>query len=97
MSYTLILSAKASEDVSETAAYYATIRKELGVRFLDALNVSLDTLAHNPQMFQKRVDKLRRASVGKFPYSIIYYIQEPSEVIVTAVIHQHRPPESWTP
>lgn len=97
MSYTVVLLPKVYVDIRVARDYYASIRRALADQFLEEVQTVFETLESMPTAYQKRYGDLRRVSVKRFPYSVVYYIQLPDVVVVTAVVHQHRPPESWTP
>jgi plasmid stabilization system protein ParE len=85
---------EAQTDIREAAGWYEDRESGLGLRFLREIRTSLQHIAINPLMFPIVEADVRRALLHKFPYSI-YFVNEPEAVVVIAVLHQHRRPDTW--
>ena len=85
---------QAELDVSDAAAWYEERRAGLGDDFLDELDSVLRRVIKNPLQFPKVKNGVRRALLGRFPYSVYFGVtRETLEFI--ALIHQHRNPRIW--
>lgn len=109
MSYQVIFTAEAHEEVDELAAYYAE-RFETGASdFLDALLDTVDALENNPfgyrvrfvdqRGFDRRGIKIKAAPgsrnyAKKFPYLVLYYCEESNREVVITEIFPTAFPES---
>lgn len=51
-------------------------------------------IGENALMFPATDSRVRRALLRGFPYSA-YFIVEANSVVILAVLHQHRHPETW--
>jgi toxin ParE1/3/4 len=62
-------------DIAEAAQWYERQRPGLGQEFI-AVVQSLDAvLLANPLRFSISYDDIRRLSLGRFPYSVFYFIE----------------------
>lgn len=84
----------AVEDLTEIYAWYERQRSGLGEELLAAVRNSLDSIGRHPLANAVVRRDYRRALVKRFPYSIFYKVTE-HEIIVRAVMHNSRNPETW--
>jgi plasmid stabilization system protein ParE len=86
----------AQEELDKAVEWYNQKSPGLGARFLTQVNVSLRRIACHPYLCAKIKDDIRRCLVNRFPYGLIYGVDEDKEVIVIiAVAHLHRKPGYW--
>ncbi|AFM14090.1 type II toxin-antitoxin system RelE/ParE family toxin [Turneriella parva] len=84
------------ECVDEIAVAYETYEKisqELGMRFLDAIDRTLESLISNPEIGPVCHRGARKIVLTRFPF-ILYYIERPSNTQLIAFIHAKRDPRS---
>ncbi|MBI3927735.1 MAG: type II toxin-antitoxin system RelE/ParE family toxin [Armatimonadetes bacterium] len=86
--------AVAQADIEEAAQYYELQSSGLGQRFLDEVLSSLQSFESNPFRYPAVHDEIRRALVHRFPFGV-FYLVEPEEVVVIAVMHGTRDPSRW--
>lgn len=91
MSYRMVLRGGAAKDVLEAFFWYHTIRPQLGDRFMAALKECYDSIEANPRGYQVRKGGFRHAMLHKFPYRVVYEIDE-QDVFIYRVIHVKRKP-----
>ena len=82
----------AEEEMTKMALYYETASSRLGSDFLDDLQRTVDRLCNFPQSGEFIDSHLRRTI--RFPFSIIYALEE-NEIVVVAVAHHGRRPGYW--
>jgi plasmid stabilization system protein ParE len=92
--YNLKFHLLAREEVSDAYHYYENQKSGLGDEFLLALDEVFVLIVENPKLFQKDFDKVRKALLKKFPFSIYYEVFE-KRVFVYSIFHQSRNPEDW--
>ena len=80
--------------MTEAALFYETARSGFGDIFLDDVQRAIDTIRDRPEIGANIAYGFRRVLVQRFPFSIIYRVEN-GEVIVTAVAHQRRRPNYW--
>jgi plasmid stabilization system protein ParE len=94
MAVKLILAPEALQDLDEIMEWYEAARNGLSVEFLNAVGACLALIARNPKLFASVDENTRRALVRRFPYAI-YFELEPERVLVYAVLHTSRNPQTW--
>lgn len=87
------------DEVLDAATYHDSHRPGYGLRFLDAVEVTLRDIGENPRRFARvetpdaPVFEIRRAGVPGFSYLILFRV-EPSPLIL-ARGHHRRSDEYW--
>lgn len=84
----------ARDELNAAAIYYEQNRPGLGERFVDIIEDGIRQIKASPEMWSKIHGEVRRCLVPRFPYGIIYIIQE-EIIFVLAVMHLRRKPEYW--
>ena len=69
-------------------------RVGLGEEFLGCVDVAIQQILRNPELFEKVEKDYRRMLVRRFPYAI-FYESEGDRVIVYSVFHTAQDPEKW--
>ncbi len=94
MSYLLTVRKEAELDIDSAFEYYEMQRVGLGYDFLLCIEECLSKIERNPTHYRMIYKELRRIVVRRFPYRILYLVQNNS-VIVTAVFHARKDPQAW--
>ncbi len=84
----------AEREIEVAADYYETQEAGLGFRFVEELNHAITFILQFPNAWSPISKRSRRCSLRRFPYNIIYSVQQDTVTIVT-VVHQRRDPEKW--
>jgi len=92
MKYELIVKPEAEKDLFETFEWYEERRKGLGYDFLLQVETGLRFIEKNPLAFPKKYKGTRRHLIKRFPYTIIYHVED-AKVIVFGVIYGGRDPK----
>jgi toxin ParE1/3/4 len=85
---------EAEEEFIEAARFYETRVPGLGSRFIDELEALEALLKGRPEIGAQIDAMFRRAVFRKFPFSLIYTVEE-ARILVVAVAHQRRMPGYW--
>ena len=80
--------------MTEAALFYETARTGFGDIFLDDVQRAIDSIRQRPEIGANIGYGFRRVLAQRFPFSIIYWIED-GEVVVAAVAHQRRRPNYW--
>jgi len=88
------LKERAVEDVRAANDWYNARRVGLGDEFLEELDEVFEAISEQPRMCQVVEGEVRRALLHRFPFSI-YYLPESDVLVVLAVLHTRRHPNSW--
>jgi plasmid stabilization system protein ParE len=93
MSYKLILKKRALKEYNESFSWYGQRSIQAGVNFDTQVKLILAKIEKQPDLFRKSYKKFREAKTKKFPYSIIYFIDEKeNQIVITSIFHQKRNP-----
>lgn len=74
--------------------FYEREAPGLGAEFLEDLDHALESIVSTPRLGARFEEQTRRVLLRRFPYSVIYVIEDAS-VLVVAVAHQRRRPGYW--
>ena len=74
--YQLILTNKAIDDITEVEEWYEKQQKELGYKFADHIFNCLEEIKRYPLAYPCKHKHTREMYVRKFPYLILYSIEE---------------------
>ncbi len=74
--------------------YYEDCEPGLGYDFSVEVHFTLENILSFPKAWPVLEDNIRRCQTRRFPYGIIYVINE-DVLFVIAVMHLHRDPEYW--
>jgi len=78
----------------EAIAYYEDKEQGLGLDFAFEAHSTIEQVLAFPNAWPFVEDDVRRCLVRRFPYGILYSIEE-AGIYVLAVMHLHRNPEYW--
>ncbi len=86
---------KANTELDEAINWYLQKGgKKLATQFLKDYTDTRDKILNNPFLFAEISDECRQAQLSTFPYVIIYFPTK-TTVLIIAVFHTSRNPESW--
>jgi plasmid stabilization system protein ParE len=94
VTFPIVWTPEANEDLLDGRAWYDNIRPELGERIALAVEATVDSIAEHPLQFPVVYRNRRRLGVRRFPYSIFFELQE-HRVVVIACFHGRRNPRRW--
>ncbi len=94
MTRRLIIQLQAEIDVADAVAWYEDQRSGLGNELLDELDSLMERVVQSPFQFPQIRNEVRRALLGRFPYSVYFRVSDEAVVLI-AVLHQHRDPRTW--
>jgi plasmid stabilization system protein ParE len=84
----------AVEEYETAIAWYAERSKLAAERFVAAVNDKLDSVSRNPKQYKRIYKHYHEVSIRKYPYSIVYIIEESlQKVVIVAIYHQKRHPK----
>ena len=87
MPYKVVVEPRALADIQDGIDYYEEQLQGLGERFSSTIDHYLEAISQNPH-YQVRYKDYRAVSTGKFPYLIVYYLDETEETAyIMAVFH----------
>ena len=84
----------AKREMREAADFYDLERSGLGSDFVDAVEAAMRRLTEHPESSPVLLGQVRRSTVPRFPYSIIYSVRG-GGIFVSAIAHNSRRPFYW--
>jgi len=94
VSLTFSLSPEARAELLEAIQFYEAESRGLGAAFLSSVEQGLDQLVLFPESAPVLYRKVRRKTLRRFPYSLLYSILK-QEIRVLAVMNQKQRPFYW--
>jgi toxin ParE1/3/4 len=94
LSLPLIVNPLAEGDLAAAKAWYDERRPGLGGEFLLCVEDVFERIQRMPESSEKVFQELRLALVRRFPYAVIYRVDE-RQVTIVAVYHTRRDPRVW--
>jgi len=84
----------AQKELDDSFLWYDSQLVGLGNEFLDEIDIAVRRIQAYPESCELIEDGLRRCLINRFPYGIIYGIDE-DKIIIVAIAHLHRKPQYW--
>jgi len=81
-------------EMVQAAQYYEAQVPNLGYDFLSEINRAVNSIEDHPEAALKVKGSIRRRIIRRFPYAILYQV-DTTEIVVLAIMHQHRNPDYW--
>jgi plasmid stabilization system protein ParE len=85
---------EARDDIDEAFTQYQARLVGLGDRFLASLQRTIGLIEANPLQYGEVATDIRAAMLRRFPY-VVYYREEPTQVLVIAMRHGRDDPSIW--
>jgi len=86
----------AQDDLQEAVSWYSERDEDVAHAFLESVDFVLRSLQSYPLRWPLHPQLgVRRVSLTRFPYSILYDRVDERRVLVFAVAHHKRSPEYW--
>jgi len=90
----LIVNPEAEADIAEAKAWYDAQRPGLGDDLLDRIREVMNLVQRQPLLHGKVFQDLRLVLVERFPYAVVYRIDD-DQITVVAIFHTRRDPNHW--
>jgi len=81
-------------DIESIIVWYEEQRVGLSHDFELCLEVGLDEISRNPQLFQKKYKEIKIRFISRFPYGI-HYLTKKNKIIIIGIFHTSRSPMNW--
>ena len=85
---------EAEAEFNETIEYYEECEHGLGYDFSIEVFAGIQKIVNYPTAWPVIEEDVRRCLVNRFPYGIIYSIEQ-SGIFILAVMHLRRHPDYW--
>ena len=84
----------ARAELTDAISYYNIQSEGLGYEFSAEVKRTLERIVRHPDAWLKLSKRTRRCRTNRFPYGIIYQVRR-EMLLVVAVMHMSREPETW--
>lgn len=84
----------AAQEFDDAIDWYELQLKGLGSRFKQTVTNEVKRIKKNPRWFLVEEANIYKAFIPKFPYKIIYTIED-KRIIIWSIAHLHRKPWYW--
>ena len=81
-------------ELDDAIEYYELQLEGLGKRYKEEVRTSINRISVFPNSWTIIRPNIRKCVMHKFPYNILYSIQE-STILIIAIAHHHRRPDYW--
>lgn len=85
---------EALAEYAEAVQYYSEQRTEVAQAFIDAVEDTIYRIRASPTRWSVIDEDVRRCLTRKFPYGILYTIEQ-EYILILAVMHCSREPRYW--
>lgn len=85
---------EAEAEFFESIEYYEQCELGLGCDFSVEVYSAIQTILEYPNAWPILEDDIRRFLINRFPFGILYSIEE-NEIYILAVMNLHRDPDYW--
>ena len=92
MSYALVVQSEAVIDIQEAFEWYEMKQEGLGFNFIEEVENGFEKISIHPQYYTSITADFRRYKIKRFPYLIVYEIEDDA-VVVNSVRHSSRKPK----
>jgi plasmid stabilization system protein ParE len=83
---------RAKDDVELAFEWYERQRRGLGFEFLDCVEIAVNSILNNPEMYRVYYAIFRACVIRRFPFSIFYTIED-NEIVVHSVFDNRQDPK----
>ena len=90
MSYKLLYTPIALIDYKASVNWYAVRSSNAAENFVAEVKSCIKAICNNPQQFKNRYKNFRETSLKKYPFYIIYFVDEINKVVIVTAIYHHK-------
>jgi plasmid stabilization system protein ParE len=90
MKYRYIYDPLALKEYTEAISWYMERSEQAAVGLVKEVNERLALICHAPFRYRNVYKKYRETSLKRFPYSIIYLIDEDKKMIIVSSVYHHK-------
>jgi len=84
----------AEEEFLQATEYYEACTGGLGYDFALEVFMTIQNILQYPKAWPILIEGIHRCQTRRFPYGVIYSIQE-DQIYILAIMHLHREPGYW--
>ncbi|MFH7245073.1 MAG: type II toxin-antitoxin system RelE/ParE family toxin [Spirulina sp.] len=85
---------EALTEYAEAVKYYSEQRVEIAQAFINAIEDAVYRIRESPTRYAAIAEDVRRCMARRFPYGVLYTIEE-DYILIVAIMHCSREPGYW--
>ena len=85
----------AAKELDEASEWYELQSKGLGKRFKESVVGQINKIKKKPKWYLIEEENIYKAYIPKFPYKILFSIENNETIVIWAIAHMHRKPWFW--
>ncbi len=90
MGYSYILLEAAQEEYELSVKWYIIKSEQSAVKFIESIDVTLESICDYPTRWRNKYKNFFELGVKKYPFTIIYTIDNQNKLIIVHSIFQHK-------
>lgn len=92
--YQYTLESRAQEEYEKSLDWYAERSEQAAINFIKIIDTLLDSICKHPYKYKKSYKNYYEANARKYPFSVIYSIEEvTTSIIILSIFHHKRNPK----
>lgn len=96
MQYKIEFRPLATIEIIEAYDWYELQREQLGLDFLNELDIFFERLLDNPKIYSYYKKPVREGKINRFPYTVVYEIFDTTIVIYSVFMAKQNPEKKRT-
>ena len=96
MQYKIEFRPLATIEIIEAYDWYELQREQLGLDFLNELDIFFERLLDNPKIYSYYKKPVREGKINRFPYTVVYEIFDTTIVIYSVFMAKQNPEKKKT-
>ena len=91
--YKIVLRPRAAKEYLESIIWYQERSLEAAENFVTAVNTAFTSIELQPASYKKIYKHFREIKLKKYPFTVIYFIDEETKrIVITTIFHNKRNP-----
>ncbi|NCA86776.1 MAG: type II toxin-antitoxin system RelE/ParE family toxin [Clostridia bacterium] len=86
---------EAKDELLKSVDYYEDCQEGLGLEFSQQVFLGIQRILRFPKSWPKFSKSTRSSILNKFPFAILYQIDDDDQIFIIAIMHTSRKPGYW--
>lgn len=88
--YNYLVEPKAQKEYDESIEWYSERSELAAINFIKSVDAALLLITKKPYQFKNTYKNFREVSLKKYPFAIIYSVEENLKIIIIVSIYHHK-------
>lgn len=90
MNYRHIFSTVAFKEYSDAVSWYMQHSSKAAANFVKEVKIRIELICTDPYRYRNNYRNFYEISIRKFPFYIIYFVDEEKQLVVIASVYHHK-------